>query len=111
MGLPPNTMFLSVAPQHNYGACMRDRNENGPGLPIAERSVRWRIVVSAWLIAIVFVLVFAGVETLASQHAAPRQASLAGAVIPRHDPGFVGPDEVAASDWQQRARAEAYSEW
>ena len=90
---------------------MQDRNANGPDLPIAERSVRWRIVVSAWFVAIVFVLLFAGVETLASQHAAPHPASLAGAIIPRHDPGFVGPDEVAASDWQQRARAEAYSEW
>lgn len=91
---------------------MRDRSESGPGLLVAERSFGGRrTVVSAWFVAIVFVMLFAGIETLASQHASPRRASLAGAVIPRHDPGFVGPDEVAASDWQERARVEAYSGW
>ena len=72
----------------------------------------WRIVVSAWVVAIVIAILFAGVEALASRHSAsPRAESLAGAVIPRHDAGFLGPDEVAASDWEQRAKAEAYSGW
>ena len=42
----------------------------------------------------------------------PRQVSLAGAIIPRHhSAGYPGPDEIAASDWQERARAGAYSGW
>ncbi len=87
----------------------------------SERGLRgggWSIVAAAWLVAIVFVVLFAGVEALACRHGVSRPAarlapetSLAGAVIPRHDPGFVGPDEVAASDWQERTRAEAYSGW
>jgi hypothetical protein len=80
----------------------------GRGLP----GGGWSIVASAWLLALVFVVVFAGVEALAGRHrVSPHQPSLTGAVIPRHDPGFAGPDEVAASDWQERARAEAYSGW
>jgi hypothetical protein len=92
---------------------MRERIEGARRFGIAERSFRgWRIVVSAWLVAIVFVVLFAGVDALASRHAAsPRATSLAGVVIPRHDPGFAGPDEVAASEWEERARAEAYSGW
>jgi hypothetical protein len=72
----------------------------------------WRIVASAWLVAIIFVGLFATAEALASlRNASPRKDSLAGAVIPRHDPSFPGPDEVAASDLLERARAEAYSTW
>jgi hypothetical protein len=72
----------------------------------------WRIVASAWLIAIIFMGLFAGVEALASFHKpSPREAILAGVMIPRHDSGFVGPGEVAASDWLERARAEAYTGW
>ncbi len=72
----------------------------------------WRMVASAWLVAIMFVVLFATVQALASRHSAPpREDSLAGAVIPRHDSGFPGPDEVAASDLLERARAEAYSGW
>jgi hypothetical protein len=80
---------------------------------IAERSrAGWRIIASAWLVAIVFVILFVGMEALASRHnAPPREENLAGAVIPRHDSGVVGPDEVAASDWEERAKAEAYSAW
>jgi hypothetical protein len=83
------------------------------GMRIAERSFGgWRVVVSAWLVMIVFVVLFAGVEALASRHGtSPHAENLAGAVIPRHDPGSVGPDEVAASDWEERAKAEAYSGW
>jgi hypothetical protein len=112
VGLRLRATCLFVAPQQSDGACMRDGDKSRAGLPIAQGSFGgWRIVASAWLVAIVFVVLLAGVETLASQHASPRAASLAGAVIPRHDPGFVGPDEVAASDWQERARAEADAGW
>jgi len=83
------------------------------GMHIAERSrAGWRIIASAWLVASVFVILFFGMEALASRHnAAPRGQNLAGVVIPRHDPGVVGPDELAASDWEERAKAEAYSGW
>jgi hypothetical protein len=58
----------------------------------------WRVIASAWAMAIVFVLLFAGVQALASRHAtSPRQQSLAGAVIPRHDPSCAGPGDVMAA--------------
>jgi hypothetical protein len=64
--------------------------ERGPR--IAERTFGgWRIVASAWVVAIVFVGLFAGVQALASLHGtSPHQAMLAGAVIPRHDSGCAG---------------------
>jgi hypothetical protein len=72
----------------------------------------WRVVASAWLVAVVFVVLFATAEALASRHSSsPRAGSLAGAVIPRHELTVPGSDEVAASDWLERARAEAYSNW
>lgn len=79
----------------------------------AERSFGgWRAVVSAWLVAIVFVVLFATAEALASLHSSsPREGSLAGSVIPWHELSVPGSDEVAASDWLERARAEAYSNW
>jgi hypothetical protein len=47
----------------------------------------WRVVASAWAIAILIVLGFGGVQALASRHAASMQhQQLVGAVIPRHDP-------------------------
>jgi hypothetical protein len=86
---------------------------SGCGMRLAERSFGgWRILASAWLIAIMFVVLFAAVQALASLHrSSPREADFAGAEIPRHDRSFPGPDEVAASDWLERARAEAYSGW
>jgi len=77
----------------------------------AERSFGgWRVAASAWLVATTFVVLFAAADALASLHRpAPREANLAGAVIPRHDPSFPGPDEIAASDWLERVRVEAYS--
>jgi hypothetical protein len=82
-------------------------------IEVAERFIGgWRLVASAWLVAIIFVVLFATAEALASRHSAsPREDSVAGAVIPRHDPSFPGPDEVAASDLVERARSEAYSGW
>jgi hypothetical protein len=90
---------------------MREPVESGRG--VGQRSFgTWRIVMSAWLAAIILFVLFAGYQALASRHGiSPHAASLAGAVIPRHDPRFFGPDEVAASDWQERAKAEAYSAW
>jgi hypothetical protein len=72
----------------------------------------WRLVTSAWLVAIMLIVLFATVEALASRgKSLPPDTSLAGAVIPRHDPSFPGPDEVKSSDWLERAKAEAYSAW
>lgn len=93
--------------------------DRGPG--IAERLIGgWRVIASAWLVAIVFVLLFAGVQALASFHSvSPHRQNLAGAVIPRHDPTCAGP-EIAASAPQncesergalERAETDAYSGW
>jgi hypothetical protein len=58
----------------------------------------WRVIASAWAMAVVFVLLFAGVQALASRHGTmPQQQSLVGAVIPRHDPSCAGPGDVTAS--------------
>jgi hypothetical protein len=54
----------------------RDRNSGG-----------WRVVASAWALVLLLVVLFTGAQALASHRAAaPGQAKLAGAVIPRHDP-------------------------
>ncbi|HEY2530320.1 MAG TPA: hypothetical protein VGJ20_20680, partial [Xanthobacteraceae bacterium] len=67
------------------------------------------IVAAAWLVAIIYVVLFTAADALASRHEKfSRESSLAGAVIPRHDAGVPGPDEIAASDWLERVRAEAY---
>jgi hypothetical protein len=60
--------------------------------PVCDRhSAGWRGVVSAWALVLLFVILFAGTQALASRHiAAPSQAKLAGAVIPRHDPASAG---------------------
>jgi hypothetical protein len=88
---------------------------------IAERSFGgWRLVASAWVVAIVFVVMFAGVEAFASRHSvAPHQASLSGAVIPRHNPTCTGSADLSAvSEACQAARAEinradaeSYADW
>jgi hypothetical protein len=77
---------------------------------VAERSLGgWRIVAAAWLVAIISVVLFTAADALASRHKKlSHESSLAGAVIPGHDAGSPGPDEVAASDWLERVRAEAY---
>jgi hypothetical protein len=81
----------------------------------------WRVVVSAWTIAILLVMLFAAVEALASRHStSPDQADLAGAVIPRHDSACAWPampdgsvdDQCrAAQSILDRAQAEAYAHW
>ena len=58
----------------------------------------WRVIASAWAMAMVIVVLFAGVEALASHHIAPvRTTALIGAVIPRHDPSCGGPGDVTAT--------------
>jgi hypothetical protein len=81
-----------------------------------ERSGRgWRAVGSAWLVAIIFVILFAAGEAVACLHRShspsPHRDDFVGTVIPRHDPSVLGPDEVAASDWLERARADADTTW
>ncbi len=67
----------------------------------------WRGIVSAWAIAVFVVILFAGVQALASLHGiSPRQAGLTHAVIPRHDPACAGPAVPGpAGDTQCRASA------
>jgi hypothetical protein len=89
-----------------------------PEARVAERSFSgWRVVASAWALAIMVVLLFSGVQALASRHATvPQQSSLVGAVIPRHDSGCAGPGEMTPSGPNCRAvaddlaRAEAQAE-
>ena len=90
-------------------------------LEIAERSSGgWRLVASAWVVAIVFVVMFAGVEAFASRHSVtPHQASLSGVVIPRHDPTCTGSVDLSAVSKAcqaaraeiNRADAESYANW
>jgi hypothetical protein len=69
----------------------------------------WRTIVSAWLVVLVFAALFATADAVAALHKPPPGGcELAGAVIPRHDPSVPGPDEIAASNWLERVRAEAY---
>jgi hypothetical protein len=90
---------------------MLEEIERARELDIAETSQGgWSAVAAAWLVAIIFVLLFATGDALASRHSTSHhESSLVGAVIPRHDAGFPGPDEIAASNWLERVRAEAYS--
>ena len=99
---------------------MPEEIENGRGLRIAEWSFGgWRVIASAWLVAIVFVALFAGVQALASWHgASPNQGALQGAIIPRHDPSCAGAADLTrpvppscATDLQngiERAEASYY---
>jgi hypothetical protein len=92
---------------------MPDEIECAPAADAAERSAGgWRVIAAAWLVAMFFALLFATADALASRYGLRHQGKdLAGAQIPRHDPSFAGPDEIAASDWLQRVRAEAFSCW
>jgi len=56
--------------------------------PVGDRhSAGWRGVASAWALVLLLFILFAGTQALASRHiTAASQATLAGAVIPRHDP-------------------------
>jgi hypothetical protein len=66
----------------------------------------WRVVASAWALAIMVVLAFGGVQALASRHALqPTQERLVGAVIPRHDPSCGGPGDLTAASPNCRVTA------
>jgi hypothetical protein len=56
--------------------------------PVSDRlSAGWRGVASAWALVLLLALLFAGTQALASRRiTAASQPTLAGAVIPRHDP-------------------------
>jgi hypothetical protein len=80
------------------GAAMPEYMEQEREPRFVERYLGWRVVASAWAMAVVLVLLFAGVQALASKHViAPQQQSLAGVVIPRHDPSCAGPGDHLAS--------------
>ena len=109
-GMSLRSVTLIVAMQQNRGACMLVTFDRMHEPEIAERSVGdWRGVASAWFVALAFAALFSGWQTLAAHHQNPfHQSSLAGAIIPRHNSSVPGPDEIAASDWLERVRAEAY---
>ena len=60
--------------------------------PVGDRhSAGWRGVASAWALVLLLVILFAGTQALASRRiTAASQATLAGAVIPRHDAASTG---------------------
>lgn len=101
---------------------MPDEIELGRGAAPAESQFSgWRVVASAWLVAILLLVLFAGVQAVASLHtSSPHRAGLAGAVIPRHDPSCPGADAATLPSSQSclserealdRAETEAYSAW
>jgi hypothetical protein len=97
----------------NKGASMPEQIECGAAPDTAERSLGgWRVIAAAWLVPMILALSFATADAVASRHH-PRhqQSDLVRAEIPRHDSSSLGPDEIAASDWLQRVRADAYSSW
>lgn len=70
----------------------------------------WRVAAAAWLVPIVLAGLFGAGNALgARHHAPPHKCATAGVMIPQHDPTLPGPDEIAASDWLEHLRAEAYS--
>jgi hypothetical protein len=75
----------------------------------------WRVIASAWLVAVMFVTLFTVVPAVTSPHHRRKpplpDITLVGAMIPRHDPSFLGPDEVKELDLVERARADDYTGW
>ena len=60
-----------------------------------------RVAVSAWAVLAFVMLLFAGMQAVASLHSvSPRQAGLADPVIPQHNPDCAGPriPDAAAGD-------------
>lgn len=93
------------------------KRRRGPGQ--AERYFGgWRGVASAWAVALFFLVLFAGVQALASRHGvSARQESLAGAMIPRHNPGCTAASAALAAAPtsafcpNRSALTDAYSGW
>jgi len=74
----------------------------------------WQVVVSAWGLVILFVILFAGFEALASRwEPSPRHVKLVGAVIPRHDPACAGipSGECGSSSSLERVAPYGYPLW
>lgn len=81
----------------------------------------WRIVASAWAVVILFAVLFAAVQAVASLHGPSfHQEQLNGAVVPHHDPACAGPgipNASASSDCSlssgllDRVGAEGYAGW
>ena len=72
----------------------------------------WRVVAAAWALATMVVLLFGGVQALASRHVmVPAQQQLAGAIIPRHDSSCgvaaSAPNCQVTGDFLERVQAEA----
>lgn len=107
--------------QQSLGTAMPEEIELERGPGIAERFFGgWRVIASAWVMAILFVVLFAGVQALASYHrTASHPQSLAGAVIPRHDPNCAGPGAPASAAQNcqsetadlERAETQGYYTW
>ncbi|MGH7030749.1 MAG: hypothetical protein ACREE9_12485 [Stellaceae bacterium] len=68
-------------------------------LHIADRSFGgWRMVAAAWVVLIVVVMLFAGLQALASRPATLASAdAYAGVVIPRHDPNCAALDPITST--------------
>jgi len=60
--------------------------------PMGDRhSAGWRGIASAWALVLLLIILFAGTQALASRrNTAASPATLAGAVIPRHDVASAG---------------------
>jgi hypothetical protein len=113
---------LSICALHQFaGMAMPEYFEEPREPGLAERYLGgWRVIASAWAIAMAFVVMFAGMDALASRHVAPPQhGDLAGVMIPRHDPSCGGPGDLTAGSTPNcpvvgesfaRAEAEAQSE-
>lgn len=70
---------------------MFDSIEIGPERDSSGQQVGgWRVVASAWVVVLVFMLLLGGVSAVACQHSSAAVRPLAGAVIPHHDPCSVG---------------------
>ena len=78
---------------------MSERIDSTGGLGIAVgSSASWRMVASAWVVAIVAIMLFIGLHAVAPRHnVLPREDSFAGSVIPRHDANCAGLDMVMAA--------------
>lgn len=78
---------------------MSERIDSTGGLRIADGSSDgWRVIASAWVVAILAIMLFIGVQALASRHSVlPRENNFAGVVIPRHDPNCARLDATATA--------------
>ncbi len=78
------------------------------------RSGTGRVVISAWAIVVFVILLFAGMQAVASlRDVSLRQASPTGAIVPRHNSDCVGPripNAMADGQCRGRANTDAYTD-